>query len=145
MNATVFKINPIPWFEEQPFSFVKHYELVSLAGMENPKYLFSPEIFVEQLFLKTCQTGILDNVIYMLNCNAYKNFIFKNYEILTKATILVNERIQNYLFGSAINKTLREKVDPYTQVNCYLHRYLEAIVYNDEEEIVYNNETDDEI
>jgi hypothetical protein len=122
--ATIATIEILPKPESRDFSIQKHNQLMLLAEMgdsQNLTHLTDKEL-VEQLFLKICQFGNLDDVLHMLSCTIYRKFIL-NYDILTKAIATVNEKINRYSVGNP-------NAFPLHRINGILYQHLNVILNN---------------
>jgi hypothetical protein len=122
--ATIATIKNLPKPVGQEFSIQKHNKLMLLAEMgdsQNLTHLTDKEL-IPQLFLKVCQFGSPNEVLYMLTCIIYSKFIF-NYDTLTKAIAVVNEKLKVYSVGNS-------NAFPLHQINGILYQHLNVILYN---------------
>lgn len=122
--ATIATIDNLPKPESTTFSIQKHNQLMLLAEMgdsQNLTHLTDKEL-IQQLFLKICQFGCPNEVLYMLTRPTYNQWIF-NYDVLTKAIAIVNEKLKNYSVGNPNAFQLH-------RINGILYQYLNVILYN---------------
>jgi len=127
--ATIATIENLPKPESRDFSIQKHNQLMLMAEMgdsQNLTHLTDKEL-IPQLFLKICQFGSRNDVLHMLNCTIYSKFIF-NYDTLTKAIAVVNEKINRYSVGNP-------NAFPLHQINGILYQHLNVILNNNNNNI----------
>ena len=122
--ATIATIENLPKPKAQEFSIQKHNKLMLLGEMGDSQNLIDlpDKELIPQLFLKICQFGTPNDVLYMLTCTIYSKFIF-NYDTLTKAIAVVNEKLNRYSVDSPY-------AFPLHQINGILYQHLNVILYN---------------